>query len=138
LDCLWFQWKSKENITDDTNNQITALNVTCSKTLPHNYTTLSHSNVRTQPFGAEIYTLLLFIIIIIHYHFRRRHCHIGLSAPEFSESTVCFFKEMMTAKCPSVHIMYNFNSVKELSVERVAIDGICPMFHEFSKAILRY
>ena len=82
--------------------------------------------------------IIIIIIIINYYYFRRRHCHIGLSAPEFSEFTVCVFKEMMTAKCPSVHIMYNSNSVKELSVERVAIDGICPMFHEFSKGILRY
>lgn len=45
---------------------------------------------------------------------------------------------MLSAKCPEVHLMYNSNSVKELFVERVAIDGICPVFHEFSKDILRY
>ena len=85
------------------------------------------------------YNIIIIIIIINHYRFRRRHCHhIGLSAPEHFEFRECVFREMMTAKCPSVHIMYNSNSVKELSVETVAIDGVCQVFHEFSKGILRY
>ena len=85
------------------------------------------------------YIIIIIIITINHYHFRRRHClHIGLSAPEYSDFTVCFFKKMLSAKCPEVHLMHNSNSVKELSVERVAIDGNCPVFHEFSKGILLY
>jgi hypothetical protein len=58
-----------------------------------------------------------------------------MSAQEFSEFTVCIFKEMMTAKRPSVDIIYNSDSVEGLSGQRVVIDGIFPIFHEFSKGI---
>jgi len=87
----------------------------------------------------HIIIIITIINTINHYNFRRRHCHhIGLSAQEYSDFSVWVFKKMLSVKCPEVRLMYNSNSVKELSVERVAIDGICPVIHEFSKGILRY
>ena len=82
------------------------------------------------------YIHYIIINTIIRYHFRRHYHRIGTSAPEFSEFTVCIFKEMMTAKRPSEDIMYNSDSVEGLSAQRAVIDRIFPMFHEFSKGIL--
>jgi hypothetical protein len=65
LVCLWFPWELNETITDDTNHQMTALNVSCSKPLLHNYISRSDSKIRTLSFGAEIHTFILLVIILL-------------------------------------------------------------------------
>jgi hypothetical protein len=70
-----------------------------------------------------------------HYHCRRHHHrHIEVYVPEFSEFTVCIFKEMMTAVSLSGYNVYQWFKGRIICA-KVARDGICPTFREFSTGI---